>query len=170
MSAHKTPTPGEQIQISWDAKDGRAKPDDVKRMMELFCDCVDSGEEIPRNLAIYFRDSFRRHLDSEGKVNIERSLGLKRRKGRPEANNSNLAVDFLRFRMQGESHQESLALVSERFECGESIVADAWKYDQLFAYATLTKERQTAGQPWTEEEKDRLVELLHENDNKFTPE
>lgn len=171
MSILKTrPTPGEQIQISWDAKYGKAKLDDVKRMLELFCECVDSREEIPRNLAIYFRDSFRRYLDSDGKVNIEHSLGLKRKKGRPEANNSDMAVDFLRFRMQGKSHQDSLALVSERFNYSESVIQAAWKVDQFYAYATLTKERLAEGHPWTEEEKSRLINLLHEDDSKRTSE
>ena len=108
-------------------------------------------------------------------LTIESALGLRRKKGRPKADERlriEMAAEVLRQRLAGVSHQEALEEVSCVFGWGTTTVGEAWANHKFGALECLLVERRLEqaknhsapilldGNPWTEEEKDRMVKMF----------
>ncbi len=157
--------------IAWDIREGVASPEDARRLLECFCNVFDGKESFPPELLHHLRDAFRAFLD--GEKTIEAALGIARKKGRPKADpemRGQMATEILRLRLDGTSHQEALATVSEQFGWGETIVADAWREHQLDAIVMIRLERHLETSPWTPEEVQRLDEIFAGKSWYLTPE
>lgn len=157
--------------IAWDIREGEASPEDARRLLECFCNAVDEKEAIPPELLRHLRDAFQTFLNN-GK-SIEAALGIARRIGRPKADpgvREQMAREVLRLRLDGTSHQDALAAVSERFGWGETIVAEAWRDHQLSAVVLIRLERHLESHPWTPEEVTRLDEIFPNKSWHLAPE
>lgn len=154
-------TPDVVFQIAWEVRDGEADPSDARRMLKLFCDCVDLRESPPPELMRFLRDAFRVHLD-DGKT-IESALGLARREGRPKTAldvRQSMALEILRLRMTGMRHQKCLERVASTFSKPESVIGEAWARHKFDALLLLRLERPHDEYPWTSEEVDRLCAIF----------
>lgn len=150
------------FQIAWEVREGKAKPDEARRLLEYFCDCYDEGKEIPEYLIRHLRDAFRAYLNTRT-TTIQRALGLTRKRGRPEAGEeqrTHMAAEVLRHRLKGEAHQDALESASEVFGCGISIVGEAWAQYKQDAIAMLRLERALDSYPWTPPEVDRMCKIF----------
>lgn len=155
-------TPAAIFQIVGDVKDRKADPQDAKQLLAHFCDCYDRREPIPPELLMHLRDSFSAYLS--GRQSIESALGLARRTGRPNADPEMriaMATEVLRMRLENRTaHQEALAQVSEKFGWGITIVSEAWAAHRLDAVLMLRLERQMDSCPWSDDERERLLEIF----------
>lgn len=158
--------------IAWDIREGVASPEDARRLLECFCNAFDDRESFPPELLHHLRDAFRAFLD--GEKTIEAALGIARKTGRPKADpemRGQMATEILRLRLfDGVSHQDALAIVSERFGWGETIVAEAWREHQQDAIVMIRLERALESYPWTPEEVQRLDEIFADKSWYLTPE
>ena|SRR3569833_302148 len=157
--------------IAWDIREGVASPEDARRLLECFCNTFDDRESFPPELLHHLRDAFRAFLD--GDKTIDAALGIARKTGRPKAApeiRMQMATEILRLRLDGTSHQEALATVSERFGWGETIVAEAWRAHQLDAIVMIRMERHLESYPWTPDEVARLDEIFANKSWYLTPE
>ena len=69
---------------AFDLINGEPDQDNAHLLLEYFCNAFDNQEEIPYELFLYLRNSFRRYLDKEvNKMDV--ALGLLKKKGRPNA-------------------------------------------------------------------------------------
>ena len=140
-------------QIAWDVSDGTADPAEARNLLECFCECVDNGTPIPKELVLHLRNAFRNYLDD--KRQIEFAMGLKMKKGRPKADQSlpiKMAAEVLKQRMRKLSHKFALGEVAGQFHCGVTKVSEAWKNHQLDAILAIRHERPLAKFPWTPKE------------------
>lgn len=158
--------------VAWDIREGVASPEDARRLLECFCNAFDDRESFPPELLHHLRDAFRAFLD--GEKTIEAALGIARKKGRPKADpdiRGQMATEILRLRLDGTSHQEALAAVSERFGWGETIVADAWREYQQEAIVMIRLERSLEENfRWPPEDVQRLDEIFADKSWYLTPE
>lgn len=157
--------------IACDIREGVASPEDARRLLECFCNAFDDRVSFPPELLHHLRDAFRAFLD--GEKTIEAALGIARKKGRPKADpemRGQMATEILRLRLDGTSHQDALATVSERFGWGETTVADAWREHQQDATVMIRLERHLETDPWTPAEIQRLDEIFADKSWYLTPE
>lgn len=152
-------TPATILEIAYEARQGKADPDDARRVIEMFCASADSN--FPPELIGHLQASFREYL-SGGKT-LEAALGLVRKKGRPDANENvrqSMAAAVLRNRLDGMTHESSIAAVSDEFGWGESIIKEAWADNKQIALTLLRLERAEDGSHWTENERERLTKIF----------
>lgn len=158
-------------QIACEILDQTAKPEDARRLLSQFCDLYDWGiynfqGDQTRQFQLllrYIQDSLRNYLNGNRKT-LEAALGLKMKKARPNADPNRrmqMAKEVLRFRLQNQSHQDALAKVAEKFNCGETIVGVAWKKYKQDGLILLSQERKEASDtyPWTPEEVKKLTKI-----------
>jgi hypothetical protein len=141
-------------------REGKASLDDARRLLEKFCNEFDKGMYAQDYLLHYLRDAFHAYLNKE--KTIEAALGLKKKKGRPGADEQaqiKMAAEVLRCRLHDMPHQEALMEVSENFGCGETIVAKAWAECQLEAILLLRYERRDKS-PWTPSEIQKMDKVF----------
>jgi len=153
------PTPFELHVIAADIRQGRANPTDARRLIEMFCVCVDAELPFHRWLLLHLRDSFQCYLNDE-KRSMGSAFGLKRRRGRPnvpEQRQLKFAVEVIRLRLTGMMHQEALEQVAERYGCAESVIGEAYSMQRLPAVAALRNERSNG---FTDAEKATLHRIL----------
>jgi hypothetical protein len=161
MSKWNVITPATIHQIACEVRDGEADPDDARRLIAHFCDCLDKGESIPHELVKHFQNAFRAYLD--GGRTLESALGLVRKKGRPKADEGTrqeMAAEVLRLRLKGMSHQESLESVSEKFGWSSTIIGEAWCTHKFEAVCIVRNERPLDQYPWTSQEVDQLSTMF----------
>ncbi|MBF0561459.1 MAG: hypothetical protein HQL37_05435 [Alphaproteobacteria bacterium] len=156
---------------------GTAEKEDALRLLELFCTCVDERKPIPSQLLDHVRDCFRAILDGGRYVypeptwgeslppklkpcSVETALGLAKRKGRPPAEEQvrmQMAGEVLDYRLEGESHEVALEKIAELFECGRSVIAEAWAEHMGIAIVVVQTNRSFS--PWTPIEMERLRKI-----------
>ncbi len=147
---------------AFDLINGEPDPDNARLLLERYCHAFDNQEEIPYELFLYLRNSFRRYLDKEvNKMDV--ALGLLKKKGRPKADSQvriNMATEVLRSRLQGKSHQDALYNASEKLKCCETTVGEAWAAWKQTAIIQIRMERPTDKYPWTKEEIERVDKIF----------
>jgi hypothetical protein len=148
--------------IIFDVQAGEANPDDARRLLAHFCNCIDKGERIHPRLLRHLRDSFRAYLDD--RRTLESALGLVKKKGRPKADENTriqMAAEVLRRRLGGMSHQDALCEVALMYEKkSESIIGEAWAEWAEYGLHLLRLERPQKEYPWLPEEVERLIEIF----------
>jgi hypothetical protein len=152
-------SPSEIFQIFWDVRDGTADPEAVALLLRDYCERFDHGEDIPRLLQEYLRDSFAAYLS--GERNIDVALGLKRAKRGPKrVDNAHIAVEILRERLQGSSYEDAVAVAEKRCHRERSVVQKAWSEHKCSAVSIVRNERPYDSHPWTVDEEARLREIF----------
>lgn len=154
-------------QIAWDIRDGTASPDDAKRLMLLFCECFDNKKQPPIELAQHFYDAFRAILAKE--KTAERALGLARRKSRPKADTETrtyMALEVLRMRLRGFSHQDAIHEVADKFGWGVTIIGEGWREYKQDALVIERVSRSLDSYPWSDEEV-RCLSRIFKNESWF---
>jgi hypothetical protein len=154
-------TPVEILMIASKVREGKANASEARRLLEMYCYCFDAEIPFPRWLLLHLRDSFRCYLDHK-KRGIEFALGLKRKKGRPNASEQvqiQIATDVMRLRLQGVLHQEALEQVAQCRGYSESVIGHAYGTYRLSAVAVLRNERANG---FTDTEKAALQHILPE--------
>ena len=74
-------TPGEIKDLIDAIYHGTADPDDAKKLLKLFCDCIDNSEPIPDDILGFLKHAFTSVLTEE--KTLDKALGLKRKRGTP---------------------------------------------------------------------------------------
>lgn len=157
-------TPVDIHQIAVDVSEGKAEPEDARRLMQHFCDCMVKGEKVPDVLLEHFKNAFRAYLN-EGK-SIEAALGITRKRGRPAGStnpfvdNTDLAYEIARRRLSGASHQNALEQVEQIIGVGQTAIGEAWVRHKMDVWIELRIERELEGRPWTDEEITRLEAIF----------
>ncbi len=162
---------GETSHIADDIRHGVANPEDAKRLLTAFCDLFDQRRPIPEELLEYLRDAFSSFLKGEKKIEV--ALGLKRRRGTPNADyqvRAKMAAEVLRKRLKGVAHQQALEEVAESFGWGKTIIGEAWASHRSDAIALLDLERPGDEYPWTPEEVERMCEIFSDQPWFIAPE
>lgn len=161
MDDQEAPSRSEIWQFIFDVRDGEANPEDARRLMRYFCDVVKGrGQPVPE-LLDYMRHAFETYLS--GEKGIEAALGLRRKTGKPKADpetRTNMALAVLHHRLNGMPHLEALEEVAEGFECGKTIVSDAWREYKRDAMVWLRLERSETNEGFTPEEMEKFEEMF----------
>jgi len=71
-----------------------------------------------------------------------------------------MAADVLRCRLDGTAHQECLAVVSDKYGWGQTIIGEAWAAHKQDALILLRLERAADKYPWAPDEVQRLAEIF----------
>ena len=158
--------PPDIFMTAWEVRAGTAEPTAARQLLEYFCTCVDNGQRVPKELSKHLRDSFRCYLD--GKT-IDAALGLAKKKGRPSPDNTKMAVEVLRSRLAGNSHQVALEIVAESFKCVDSTVGEAWRKHNGDALLILRLEREKDNYPWNEKEIEELTNIYKNQEWFYAP-
>jgi hypothetical protein len=166
-----TLTPVQIQHILSQVVEGVADPDDARRLLESFCES--SERNIRPDLLAHFQAAFRVYLS--GAKSLEAALGLTRKRGRPKADDERrhqLALELLKCRLAGASHEDAVVAVSERLHRSASIIKEAWTSHRHEAVLLLRYERlglleQNQGR-WAGDELARLAEIF-KNDTAFIP-
>jgi len=163
---------------AFSVRKGEASREDAKRLLELFCQCVDNRTISARNqvaerLLEHVREAIQGYLSGENCdrkdiTKLDSAFGMVRgQRGRPAADSARneadepeqmkMAADVLRERLQGKTHQKAVDSVANRWGWASSIIGKAWKRHRLSAVVSV---RNDAQRNWTEEEVDRLRRIL----------
>ena len=97
-------TPFQINQIAFAVRDGIAHPEDLKCLMTHFCHLVESRKPLPPRLIEHFREAFTAYID--GTKSLEVALGVKRKRGRPSADQNirvEMAAEIIRQLLAGET-------------------------------------------------------------------
>jgi hypothetical protein len=148
--------------IAWAVRDGKAEPDQAKRLMVLFRDRVRDGEPLPQELLRHFADAFDAYLS--GSRTLDAALGVSRSgRGRPalaEQEGIRRAAEVIRERLAGSSHQDALTAVSSRLHKSESVIGESFAAHRLNGLILLRCERPAGPCPWTPREVSTLIEMF----------
>jgi hypothetical protein len=148
--------------IAFDIRNGIAKPEDAKRLLEHFCELVDRGKPVPSRLLEHLREAFQAFLDDA--KTLDRALGVKRKKGRPPADEiirAQMAAEVMRCRLAGKTHEQALITTVQRFGWVESVISEAWAKYRGLGLDRILVERQNLNPKFTDKEKERLRDMLH---------
>lgn len=153
-------TPATIIQIAYEVREGIADPDDASRLLAYYCECIDTNAPTPPQLTQHLKDSFLEYLS--GAKTIEAALGLRRKRGRPKADEETrtyMALEVLIRRMRNISHQDALAQVAEEFSHGVTVVGESWAAYKQDAYHLMRAMKYLEGSAWDRSEIERLSEI-----------
>jgi hypothetical protein len=120
-------TPGEIKELIDSIYHGTADPNDAKKLLKLFCDCLDKSEPIPDDILIFLKHAFTSIIKEEKTAN--RALGLQRKRGTPrrdEKKDKLIALQFLKLLNSGEPHVSARLILAERFFISEGQVKKCW--------------------------------------------
>jgi hypothetical protein len=120
-------TPGEIKDLIDAIYHGTADPDDAKKLLKLFCDCIDNSEPIPDDILIFLKHAFTSIIKEEKSAN--RALGLKRKRGTPrrdEEKDTLVALQFLKLLNSGEPHVSARLMLTEKLFISEGQVKKCW--------------------------------------------
>jgi len=97
---------------------------------------------------------------------LDAAFGLVRAKaGRPSADERHriaLAVDVLRRRLAGKSHEDALADAGEHLSRGRTVMGEAWAAHRFDALRVLRAERPSKPYPWSKQEMDVLLGIFED--------
>ena len=187
MTDHQALSPQRITIISTAVAEGRADPEDARQLMQIFCDYVGDGRQVPSRLMEHFKECFQAILDGGRRVypepgqetaaepiiekcSVKTALGLEKKRGRASVNiekRIRLAAEVLRRRLNGLSYEKAIAEVSgvPGIAVAERVVASAWS--EHFEYAVYTLQIERSFGPWTEAEKAVLQKLFSERQTRF---
>jgi hypothetical protein len=167
MISNNDVTPETVNAIAWDVRDGKADPDDVRRVLEYLCNQIEEQKPLSIELREYLKDSIRLFLNGSA-TSVDQGLGLIRpRKGRTKADKHErriLAAGVLEARIAGKNHQEALDVTAENNQCGKTKVGEAWREFKGEAVPTLLSLRMAndAG-PITEPESIAILKIFQKD-------
>jgi hypothetical protein len=121
-------TPGEIKDLIDAIYHGTADPDDAKKLLKLFCDCIDNSEPIPDDILIFLKRAFTSIIKEEKTAN--RALGLQRKRGTPkrdEEKDIRVALQFLKLKNAGETYLSTTISLAEKLNISEDQVKKCWK-------------------------------------------
>ena len=121
-------TPGEIKDLIDAIYHGTADPDDAKKLLKLFCDCIDKSEPVPDDILIFLKHAFTDVLTEEKTLN--KALGLKRKRGTPkrdEEKDIRVALQFLKLKNAGETYLSTTISLAEKLNISEVQVKKCWK-------------------------------------------
>ena len=121
-------TPGEIKDLIDAIYHGTADPDDAKKLLKLFCDCIDKSEPVPDDILIFLKHAFTDVLTEEKTLN--KALGLKRKRGTPkrdEEKDIRVALQFLKLKNAGETYLSTTISLAEKLNISEDQVKKCWK-------------------------------------------
>ena len=107
---------------------GTADPDDAKKLLKLFCDCIDKSEPVPDDILFFLKHAFTSIIKEEKTAN--RALGLKRKRGTPkrdEEKDIRVALQFLKLKNAGETYLSTTISLAEKLNISEDQVKKCWK-------------------------------------------
>ena len=122
-------TPGEIKDLIDAIYHGTADPDDTKKLLKLFCDCIDNSKPVPDDILIFLKHAFTSIITEEKSAN--RALGLKRKRGTPkrdEEKDTLIALQFLKLLNSGESHVSARLILAEKLFISEGQVKKCWAH------------------------------------------
>lgn len=115
---------------------GIADPDDAKKLLKLFCDCIDKSEPVPDDILIFLKHAFTAVLTEE--KTLDKAIGLKRKHGTPkrdEKKDTLIALQFLKLLNSGESHVSARLILAEKLFISEGQVKKCWEnYEEKARY------------------------------------
>jgi len=166
--------------MSLAARDGRAHDQNVRKLLTLFCQCVEHGLISARGnqaadcLLEYVREALRAFLNGSrpgdrGKRglatiqvrSIEAAFGLVHRRGHPEADEDRqiqMAASVWRHRFAGETYEKAVLKAADEFNREESATRRAWRTHRTLGLARIQQDRDWA--PWTDAERDCIRKSL----------
>ena len=165
MEEEKSLSPAEFNLISSQVHDDEADPEEVRELLEDICSRVDREEQLPPVVLRYIRDSLRAYLDDSRK-SLDRSFGVKRRRGKPRADPGpriKMATEFLRLRLKRKGHRLATMEVGRKFKKERTVIEEAWAAHKFDAFLALWSERSKNKNPWTEREISQLEKILKKN-------
>ena len=121
-------TPGEIKDLIDAIYHGTADPDDAKKLLKLFCDCIDKSEPVPDDILFFLKHAFTSIIKEEKTAN--RALGLKRKRGTPKRDEEKdilVALQFLKFKNAGETYLSTTISLAEKLHISQSHVKKCWK-------------------------------------------
>jgi hypothetical protein len=160
-------TPGLICQTSSDIRDGKADPEQARRLLRHFLDCTErrrpDQKVLPDPLLEFFRHVFAVYLKDPRPGNLEKLLGLTRQgRGRPinpetAENYHMIAWEVLRRHLEGKSFSNAVLDASVKFSFHERNVQDIWKDHKRVALnleaVSRALEASDKKARWTDEEK-----------------
>jgi hypothetical protein len=160
-------------QIASNIRDGKADPEQARRLLRHFLDCTERARPdqkvLPDPLLEFFRHAFAVYLKDPRPGKLEKLLGLTRQKrGKPinpetPERHHMIALEVLRRRLEGKLFSDAVLDASEKFGIHERNVQDIWSdhkhvaLDLEAVYRGLEAPDQKAW--WTDEEKIRLRKM-----------
>tara|TARA_R110000822_G_scaffold109902_1_gene239887 strand:+ start:481 stop:915 length:435 start_codon:yes stop_codon:yes gene_type:complete len=120
-------TPGEIKDLIDAIYHGTADPDDAKKLLKLFCDCIDNSEPIPDDILGFLKHAFTSVLTEE--KTLDKALGLKRKRGTPrrdEEKDTLVALQFLKLLNSGEPHVSARLILAEKLFISEGQIKKCW--------------------------------------------
>ena len=163
MEKDNTISPAEFNLIASQVRDDEADPEEVRDLLEYICKLVDQEEPLPPEILKYIRDSLRAHL-ADSKKSLDRSFGVKRKRGRPKADweqRVHMATEILRLRlMENMNHENAVSVVGRQFSKESSVVGEAWAAHKFEAYIALRHKQPEEKTPWTEQEIQQLYKIF----------
>ena len=152
------------LHLRLDVREGVAEPDDVKRLLRMFCRQVAKDDAVSRQTLEYLAEAFKTYLNSS--KGIEAALGLKRKVGPPggkerkNRHDTMMARDLLRLRFEESmTYENAVSSVSERMAAARRKVEEAWAKHSLDAFVLMRLERMEDQCPLTESEMARLAKI-----------
>ena len=121
-------TPGEIKDLIDAIYHGIADPDDAKKLLKLFCDCIDKSEPVPDDILIFLKHAFTAVLTEE--KTLDKALGLKRKRGTPkrdEEKDIRVALQFLKLKNAGETYLSTTISLAEKLNISQGHVKKCWK-------------------------------------------
>ncbi len=145
-----------------EARDGKAEPDELVRLLKQFREKSLEESSINPELA-YVVQSIDRFLE-QPMLTLDEAFGFsKRGKGRPPSDNEvrdqNAAHKILEKRLDGMSHEAARAGVAESDHLSDSSLNVIWRRNKQNALILARIERQPGS--WTEEEKNKLIKIFN---------
>lgn len=145
-------------------KEGKHEPEEMKRFLERFLNIVNSKEpNDSAEQALVFRylaEGFTDYLNTpEDEKDLEKSLGLKRTRGRPnnQEKQIEIAADVLRLLVEGKTLADALFTISDKTGQHKSQIEKSWYANVLSAYLYLNNIDKS---PFTDEQKIKIQEIL----------
>ena len=158
-------------QIAFAVRDGIAKPEDARRLLEHFVELVDRGKPVSPRLLEHLREAFSAYLN--GTKSLEQAVGVARKKGRPPADEiirAEMAAEVMRLRLAGISHQQALSETARKYGWAESIISTAWRGHRMSALQLIAAERVNSVPRFAEQEKKLLKRMFRDMPELDTPE
>jgi hypothetical protein len=157
-------SPGEVMQLMSDRREGKASPDEVRRLLSTFC----KFGAIRAEVIEYLRESCAAFLNDDY-PSWDKALGLERGRGRPPRVDKDrqvgMAIEVLRLRLAGKSFEVATEETGEAFSCKVTTVSEAWAaywpdaIDVLFAERMLFGCGDASGKLLTPEEAKRFERI-----------
>jgi hypothetical protein len=120
-------TPGEIKDLIDAIYHGTADPNDAKKLLKLFCDCLAKSEPVPNDILGFLKHAFTSVLTEE--KTLDKALGLKRKRGTPrrdEEKDTLVALQFLKLLNSGEPHVSARLILAEKLFISEGQIKKCW--------------------------------------------